>query len=75
MSKPVLRGQRNECPTCSELFNSNAAFDKHRTGDFGVNRRCRTVDEMQAKGMCKNASGWWVTAANTMFQHDEEAEA
>lgn len=57
-----LSGQRNQCPTCSEYFNSNAAFSKHRHGDFGIDRRCMTVEEMQAKGMAVNRAGFWVTA-------------
>ena len=63
-----LTGQRNQCPSCGELFNSNASFDKHRTGHFGRDRRCMTVDEMRAHGMAKNATGWWVTALNPMFE-------
>lgn len=54
---------RNQCASCGEYFNSVGAFDKHRTGHFGVDRRCRTEDEMLAAGMCKNAAGYWVTAA------------
>lgn len=56
-----LRGDRNQCPTCSEYFNSTKAFDRHRTGRFGVDRRCRTVAEMVAVGMVKNPDGFWVT--------------
>jgi hypothetical protein len=53
------------------LFNSNAAFDKHRTGQFGVDRRCRTEAEMIAAGMAKRADGFWVTAFNPMFTGEE----
>ena len=62
-----LSGDRNECPGCGELFNSTAAFDKHRTGSFGgphnqpSKRRCRSVVEMRQMGMDKNAGGFWVT--------------
>jgi len=66
-----LSGQRNQCPGCSVLFNSNAAFDKHRTGQFGVDRRCRTEAEMIAAGMAKRADGFWVTAFNPMFTGEE----
>ena len=64
-----LAGDHNECAGCGELFNSTAAFDRHRTGSYGfhgknVTRRCLTVHEMLAKGMDKNATGWWVTALN-----------
>lgn len=65
--KAKVTGDRNQCPGCLELFNSSAAFDKHRHGDFGKSRRCMTVEEMKAKGMDKNSSGYWVTALNPMF--------
>ena len=52
---------RNQCGGCSEYFNSTSAFDMHRTGDFGVNRRCMTPQEMEAKKMSKNTDGFWVT--------------
>src|SRR5260370_3832476 len=56
-----LSGDRNECPGCGQLFNSSAAFDKHRTGTFTpAARRCVTNPEMIAKGMARNASGFWV---------------
>lgn len=70
MSKPIVRGDRNQCPSCKELFNSSAAFEKHRTGAFGIDRRCLTVDEMRAKGMEVNAAGYWVTALNPQFAPD-----
>jgi hypothetical protein len=55
-----LNGARNQCPTCKEYFNSNGAFDKHRTGSHGVNRRCRTPEEMLEKGMALRKDGFWV---------------
>jgi hypothetical protein len=56
-----LSGRRNQCPTCHEYFNSNGAFDKHRTGSYAKNeRRCLTVAEMVDKGMGKNAAGFWI---------------
>lgn len=54
-----LRGDRNECAGCGELFNSTHAFEKHRTGSHGINRRCLTVDEMVSAGMVKGADGFW----------------
>ena len=54
-----LRGNRNQCPTCNQYFNSNTSFDKHRTGAMGVNRRCRTTEEMLEVGMLILASGFW----------------
>ena len=59
----TLRGDRNECPTCGEYFNSTKAFDRHRTGRFGVDRRCRTVAEITALGMVRNEAGFGVTQA------------
>ena len=55
-----LSGQRNQCRGCGHFFNSNSAFDKHRTGEYGIDRRCRTPAEMTALGMAVNASGFWV---------------
>lgn len=57
----LLSGNRNQCQSCKEYFNSNTPFDKHRTGEYGVNRRCRTPEEMLALGMSLNADGFWVT--------------
>jgi len=57
----VLSGDRNQCQTCKEYFNSSGAFDKHRVGEHGLNRRCRTREEMQAKGMSLNKDGFWIT--------------
>lgn len=58
-SDVVLRGQRNQCPSCGLLFTRNSVFDKHRTGAFGKNRRCRTQEEMDAEGMFLGSDGFW----------------
>lgn len=58
-----LTGDRNQCQGCKEFFNSTFAFDKHRTGDFAVNRRCRSKAEMVLRGMVLAESGFWVSAA------------
>lgn len=55
----VLRGDRNQCQGCRRYFNSSAAFDKHRTGDHGKDRRCMTDEEMTAKGMYLHEDGFW----------------
>lgn len=60
MKKP-LRGDRNQCPGCSLYFNSTFAFDKHRTGRHGIDRRCMSLEEMKAMGMDTNADGFWVS--------------
>jgi hypothetical protein len=56
-----LTGSRNQCQACKQYFNSNSAFDKHRTGEHGVSRRCRTPEEMTALGMLINHAGFWIT--------------
>ena len=54
-----LSGDRNQCTGCGAYFNSTHAFDKHRTGSHGVDRRCLTPDEMTARGMVLGADGFW----------------
>lgn len=56
----LLKGNRNQCQGCKEFFNSNGAFDKHRTGKHGVDRRCRTIEEMTDIGMSLNKDGYWI---------------
>lgn len=56
----LLKGNRNQCQGCKELFNSNRAFDKHRTGKHGVDRRCKTIEEMTGIGMSLNKDGYWI---------------
>lgn len=72
-----LTGDRNQCPSCGELFNSNAAFDKHRkpiSWFVGISkeesksldavpRRCLSLAEMSHLGMLKNNSDFWVGSA------------
>jgi hypothetical protein len=54
-----LKGDRNQCQGCKEFFNSTGAFDKHRVGQHGVDRRCMTKDEMLAKEMHLGDDGFW----------------
>lgn len=58
MSK-TLRGDRNQCQGCMEYFNSTHAFEKHRVGEHGKDRRCLSRQEMLAKGMVLGADGFW----------------
>lgn len=67
-----LSGDRNQCQGCKEFFNSTFAFDKHRAGDFGKDRRCLTGEEMDAKGMSKNSAGFWISSAMPEL-HREQA--
>lgn len=57
---PRLTGSRCECSACHQRFNSTSAFDLHRTGVYGVNRRCREPFEMLALGMSANDQGFWI---------------
>lgn len=57
--KKQLNGNRNQCPTCKKYFNSNGAFDKHRTGAHGVDRRCMTTEEMIDAGMVLGSDDFW----------------
>lgn len=67
-----LVGSRNQCSGCKQYFNSNTAFEKHRTGAFGVNRRCRSSEEMLKIGMTKNKSGFWITELNLWRNHADD---
>jgi hypothetical protein len=56
----ILKGKRNQCGACNEYFNSFGAFDKHRVGKYGKDRRCLTTEEMIEKKMSKNEAGFWI---------------
>lgn len=59
-----LSGDRNQCPTCGEYFNSTAAFEKHRIGEYGMGlRRCLSVEEMLCASMVISSQGFWITRA------------
>jgi len=71
----LLSGRRNQCQGCKEYFNSDRPFDKHRIGEHGVNRRCRTPEEMIALGMSLNKDGFWIREKNTQeFWKETEDE-
>ena len=55
-----LTGNRNQCSGCNQYFNSNGAFEKHRIGHHGVDRRCMTPDEMIKAGMVIREDGFWI---------------
>lgn len=56
-----LTGSRCKCTVCGGYFNSTGAFDKHRVGEYQHNgRRCWSEAEMEAKGMSKNETGFWI---------------
>jgi hypothetical protein len=47
---------RAHCSGCHETFTTYGASDKHRTGTFGVDRRCA---HPLAVGLVQRASGIW----------------
>lgn len=58
----LLSGDRNQCQACKEYFNSVKAFERHRMGKYGVDRRCRTPAEMMERGYSLNKDGFWITS-------------
>lgn len=62
MTQMILRGDRNQCQGCKEYFNSGYAFENHRRGEFGKDRRCLTPQELITKGWSKNQAGFWITS-------------
>lgn len=72
-TKLNIGSMRNQCAGCGELFNSVGAFDKHRTGSYGIpdpakpdsylpaKRRCLNAEEMAKLGMEKNSAGFWIS--------------
>lgn len=71
----VLGSSRNQCGACRQYFNSIAAFERHRTGEYGVNRRCLNDDEMLAKKMEKNKAGFWTTGLMNQSIVEEKRDA
>lgn len=57
-----LTGNRCQCPTCGAYFSRVRAFDRHRVGTIGIDRRCLTEAEMIARGWQRNAAGYWIIA-------------
>lgn len=62
-----LTGDRCQCSVCKKYFNSTKAFDKHRTGEHGGDRRCLSTEEMEERGMVLNARGYWITEAYKQY--------
>lgn len=70
----LTRGKRrNQCGGCRVFFNSVTAFDGHRTGDYGVDRRCMTAEEMTAKGMSVNEAGYWIGSSMERWKNEDYA--
>lgn len=59
MTTKILRGDRCQCPACGLYFTSTNAFDKHRTGKHGEDRRCLADFELAERGWEPNDGGFW----------------
>jgi len=42
----MLRNKEQVCPACHENFATDEAGNRHRVGDFGINRRCASPAEV-----------------------------
>ena len=69
-----LTGSRNQCGGCRQYFNSNYAFERHRVGKHGEDRRCLTPEEILEKGWTKNPAGFWMTESSGHFDTEEPDE-
>ena len=58
-----LTGNRCLCRGCGQAFNSLSGFERHRVGDYGVDRRCLAPGDLSAKGWSRNAKGFWSRSA------------
>jgi hypothetical protein len=67
----LLRGDRNQCQICKQYFNSTGAFDKHRIGKHGIDRRCRTPEEMTQAGMFLRPDGFWIGSPMKGYKENE----
>lgn len=62
-----LGESRCQCSACGDYFNSTAAFDRHRCGEFAKPgkvdgmRGCKTRAQMVMDGMERNRAGFWIT--------------
>lgn len=63
MSGKPLSGDKNQCRGCLCYFRSTFAFDKHRIGAHGIDRRCMSTQEMVEAGMVQKPDGFWVSSA------------
>lgn len=78
------------CRACNTTFTSVKAFDLHRVASYGKavyagkshrvvgytphQRRCLTIEEMQALGMTQHEKGWWQMPGAQCMGAEEETE-
>lgn len=73
MNKPKLTGARCQCCVCNEVFSSERAFDRHRVGEHGKDRRCLTPPEMVSQNMRQQSTGIWANVPLGRAYSDLEA--
>lgn len=56
----VRAGTRSECANCEQVFNGVEAFDAHRVGSHGPDRRCLAGEEM-SRSYSQDARGYWTS--------------
>ena len=69
----ALRGHHCQCASCGKYFNSGHAFDTHRVGLAGIDRRCLSEFEMRLAGMSTSATGWWISGARPSLNRDSRS--
>lgn len=55
--RPKLTEQVMLCRACDTYFRGESNFDKHRVGEFGVNRRC--ADPADVELTYRPDKGYW----------------
>ena len=65
MNRLRLSGNRCQCTSCGEFFNSVSAFDRHRSGDCldSGRRSCLSAVALIALGWSRNSAGFWIERA------------
>lgn len=68
-SKPVLRPGSPvcQCSMCNLFFAGPDVFDRHL---LGFHDKCRTPEQMRAKGMLTNAHGVWMRGTAPKKEQD-----
>jgi len=62
------------CQVCCRTFTSDQAGEAHRTGRHGVDRRCKTEQEMLAEQYEDGTPKWWRNARGE-WGHGRRREA
>jgi hypothetical protein len=80
MKKLKIGGRGCLCRTCGEYFSGAEPFDQHRTGPFtqlppSYGRRCRSPEEMHARGMRLNDRGEWMQRVKALQTVADEVAA